>query len=174
PQIEVGFDIDANGILNVSAKNKATGKSQSIVIKASSGLSEDEVQRMVKDAEAHAEEDRKFHALVAARNYADNLIHATTKSMTELGEKVEPEEKSRIETAIQSLQEAMKTDDAEAIEAKTKDLSEASGKLAERVYAQKEETAHAGAGADAGGGTEQKEPGEVVDAEFEEVKENKK
>ena len=174
PQIEVSFDIDANGILNVSAKNKATGKQQSIVIKASSGLSEDEVQRMVKDAEAHAEEDRKFHTLVTARNQADAMIHATTKSMTELGDKLEAGEKEQIESAIKALQEAMKGDDTAAIEAKTRELTEASGKMAERLYAQQPQ-----AGADTAGATSQDaganpDDGNVVDAEFEEVKDNKK
>ncbi|HWQ94731.1 MAG TPA: molecular chaperone DnaK [Gammaproteobacteria bacterium] len=174
PQIEVSFDIDANGILNVSAKNKATGKQQSIVIKASSGLSEDEVQRMVKDAEAHAEEDRKFHTLVTARNQADAMIHATTKSMTELGDKLEAGEKEQIESAIKALQEAMKDDDTAAIEAKTRELTEASGKMAERLYAQQPQ-----AGADTAGATSQDaganpDDGNVVDAEFEEVKDNKK
>ncbi|MBI3344249.1 MAG: molecular chaperone DnaK [Gammaproteobacteria bacterium] len=174
PQVEVSFDIDANGILNVSAKNKATGKQQSIVIKASSGLSEEEVQRMVKDAEAHAEEDRKFHTLVTARNQADAMIHATTKSMTELGDKLEAGEKERIESAIKALQEAMKGDDAAAIEARTRELTEASGKMAERLYAQQPQ-----AGAETAGATSQDagaSPGDgnVVDAEFEEVKDNKK
>ena len=108
PQIEVTFDIDANGILHVSAKDKATGKAQSIVIKASSGLSEDEVKRMVKDAEAHAEEDRKFHELVTARNQADNMIHAVTKSMKEAGDKVTADESKRLNDAIEALKEAMK------------------------------------------------------------------
>ncbi|ALP52776.1 Fe-S protein assembly chaperone HscA [Candidatus Tenderia electrophaga] len=174
PQIEVTFDIDANGILNVSAKDKATGKEQSIVIKASSGLNDEEIEKMVKDAEAHAEEDKKFHELVAARNAADNMIHATTKSMEELGDQVEADEKSRIETAIEALQTAMKGEDKDEIEAKTKDLAEASGKLAERVYAQKGGEQGAGeAQAEAeSGGSSSKE--DVVDAEFEEVNDDKK
>jgi molecular chaperone DnaK len=165
PQIEVTFDIDANGILHVSAKDKATGKEQSIQIKASSGLSDDEVDQMVKDAEAHAEEDRKFHELIDVRNQADGLVHATNKSLKDLGDKVEEAEKKDIETAIEELQEAMKGDDKEAIEAKTQALGEKSGKLAERVY---KEQAEQGAGAD----TEaQPDAGDdVVDAEFEEVK----
>jgi molecular chaperone DnaK len=174
PQIEVTFDIDANGILNVSAKDKATGKQQSIVIKASSGLSEDEIQRMVKDAEVHAAEDKKFHEVVTARNQADNLLHATEKSLKELGDKVEAGEKQRIEEAITALKEAMKGDDKDEIEAKTQALAEASGKLAERVYAQ-------GAGEKAGAEQEPEQQraesasGEdVVDAEFEEVDEDKK
>ncbi len=174
PQIEVSFDIDANGILNVSAKNKATGKQQSIVIKASSGLSEEEVQRMVKDAEAHAEEDRKFHTLVTARNQADAMIHATTKSMTELGDKLEAGEKERIESAIKALQEAMKGDDAAAIETKTRELTEASGKMAERLYAQQPQAGAETAGATGQDAGASPDNGNVVDAEFEEVKDNKK
>ncbi|MCK4950617.1 MAG: molecular chaperone DnaK [Gammaproteobacteria bacterium] len=169
PQIEVNFDIDANGILNVSAKDKATGKEQSIVIKASSGLSDEEVERMVKDGETHAEEDRKFHEMVDARNQADTLIHATTKSMEELGDKVEDAEKTEIEAAIADLSEAMKGDDKDEIEAKTKVLGEKSGKLAERVYAQKAEAEGA-----EGQTAETADAGDdVVDAEFEEVKEDK-
>ncbi|HHM05523.1 MAG TPA: molecular chaperone DnaK [Gammaproteobacteria bacterium] len=183
PQIEVTFDIDANGILNVSAKDKATGKEQSIVIKASSGLSEEEINRMVRDAEAHAADDKKFHELVSARNQADNLIHATQKSLTELGDKVEAGEKQSIEDAIAALQEAMKADDVAAIEAKSQALAEVSGKLAERVYAQQAGSgAAAGAEAGASGGAHAqsdsggagKEKEEVVDAEFEEVKDEKK
>ncbi|MEJ2592987.1 MAG: molecular chaperone DnaK, partial [Candidatus Thiodiazotropha sp.] len=175
PQIEVSFDIDANGILNVSAKDKATGKAQSIVIKASSGLSDDEVDRMVKDAEAHADDDRKFHELVAARNQADTMIHATKKSMEELGDdKLEAGEKETIESAIKELEEVMKGDDKDAIEAKTKTLAEASGKMAERLYAQKgAEAGAAGEAAEAQQASEGKADDDVVDAEFEEVKDNK-
>jgi molecular chaperone DnaK len=170
PQIEVTFDIDANGILHVSAKDKATGKQQSIQIKASSGLSDDEIDQMVKDAETHAEEDRKFHELIDARNQADGLIHATGKSLGELGDKVAADEKQAIETAIEALQEAIKGDDKEAIEQKTSALGELSGKLAERVYkeqaaAQDEAAAGAGGAGGSAGGSE-----DVVDAEFEEVK----
>ncbi len=177
PQIEVAFDIDANGILNVSAKDKATGKEQSIVIRASSGLSEDEVERMVKDAESHAAEDKEFHELVSARNHADNLIHATNKSLKELGEKVEESEKKNIESAIEALQEAMKGNDKKAIESKTEALQEVAGKLAERVYKQQ---AEAGASKDSddqqgpGGGQASGGGDDVVDAEFEEVNENTK
>jgi molecular chaperone DnaK len=178
PQIEVTFDIDANGILHVSAKDKATGKQQSIQIRASSGLSEDEIKRMVKDAELHAEDDRKMHELVNARNHADAMIHATNKSLHELAGKVEEDEKSKIESAIQDLKEAIKGDDLSAIESKTQGLMELSGKLAERVYAQKS------GGDDAGGGPSEP-PGsseqtahasadDVVDAEFEEVRDDKK
>ena len=179
PQIEVSFDIDANGILNVSAKNKATGKEQSIVIKASSGLSDDEVDRMIKDAEAHAEEDRKLKELVAARNQADGMIHATEKSLEELGDKVQADEKSQIEAAIEEVKEAVKGDDKEAIEAKTHALTELSGKLAERVYAQTggegaSAADAAGAGDNTAGGSESAGGDDVVDAEFEEVKDDKK
>jgi molecular chaperone DnaK len=167
PQIEVTFDIDANGILNVSAKDKATGKEQSIVIKASSGLSDEEVEQMVKDAEAHAEEDRKFQELVSARNQADGLVHATKKSLTDLGDKVEADEKSTIEAAIADLEEAIKGEDKDDIEAKTAALTEAAGKLAERAYAENAEA----------GDTAQPEADandDVVDAEFEEVDDDKK
>jgi molecular chaperone DnaK len=170
PQIEVSFDIDANGILNVSAKDKATGKKQSIIIKASSGLSDDEVQRMIKDAELHADEDRKMKDLISARNHADNMIHATEKSLKDLGDQVEADEKSSIEAAIESLKEAVKTDDKEAIEGKTNSLAEVSGKLAERVYAQKS----ASEGDDSGSSSSKKADDGVVDAEFEEVKEDDK
>jgi molecular chaperone DnaK len=169
PQIEVSFDIDANGILNVSAKDKATGKQQQIVIKASSGLSDQEIQRMIQEAEAHAEEDRKFRETVDARNRADSLIHSVEKSLKELGDKVQADEKSRIESAIASLKEAMKADDKEAIERAASALAEASGSLAQRVYGQ------TGDGGPTGGGDGQARQGEnVVDAEFEEVKENRK
>ena len=176
PQIEVSLDIDANGILNVSAKDKATGKEQSIIIKASSGLSDEEVEKMVKDAEAHVDEDKKFHEMVATRNQADTMIHATKKSMEELGdEKMEPGEKDTIEAAIKDLEEAMKGDDLEAIEAKTKALTDASGAMAQRLYAQQAEAGQAEAGAEAQPQPESADAGndDVVDAEFEEVKENK-
>jgi molecular chaperone DnaK len=172
PQIEVALDIDANGILHVSAKDKATGKAQSIVIKASSGLSDDEIKNMVKDAETHAEEDRKFHELVTARNQADNMIHSVTKSVKEAGDKVSADEKQAIEKAVEALKEALKGTDKDLIEAKTTALTDASGKMAERLYAAGQEQAAAG-GADAGQGAQQEhaEKGEnVVDAEFEEVK----
>ncbi len=174
PQIEVTFDIDANGILHVSAKDKATGKEQSIVIKASSGLSDEEVEKMVKDGEAHAEEDRKFHELVNARNQADAMIHATHKSMEELGDKLEAEEKSNIETAISELEEAMKGDDKDEIEAKTQKLTEASGKMAERLYAQQQPEGGATPDSEAETATESAKNEDVVDAEFEEVKDDKK
>jgi molecular chaperone DnaK len=175
PQIEVAFDIDANGILHVSAKDKATGKAQSIVIKASSGLSDDEIKNMVKDAETHAEEDRKFHELVTARNQGDNMIHSVTKSMKEAGDKVSAEEKQAIEQAVESLKEALKGTDKDLIEAKTKDLTDASGKMAERLYAAGQQEAPAGADTAQDAHQEQGKQGEnVVDAEFEEVKSDDK
>lgn len=182
PQIEVTFDIDANGILNVSAKDKATGKEQSIIIKASSGLSEEEIEKMVKDAEAHVDEDRKLRELVEARNQADNMIHATRKSMTELGEQVQDTEKKEIEAAVQALEAAIKSDDVEAIKEKTTTLTEHAGKLAQRVYAQSAETAQqappdGGSGSnfvDADSNAGSKKDNNVVDAEYEEVKEDSK
>ncbi len=176
PQIEVALDIDANGILNVSAKDKATGKEQSIVIKASSGLSDEEVDKMVRDAEAHADEDKKFQEEVNTRNQADALVHATRKSVEEMGDKLEADEKSKIEAAIKDLEEALKGDDIAAIEAKSKALSEASAKMAERMYA--EQGAAGGAagatGAEAAGSAEAGASDDVVDAEFEEVNDEKK
>ena len=173
PQIEVSFDIDANGILNVSAKDKATGKEQSIVIKASSGLSDDEIDNMVKDAELHAEEDKKFSELVATRNTADQMIHATEKSLKEMGEKVEQAERMNIENAIKDLKEVLDKDNKDIIETKTQKLAEVSGKLAERMYAQNDaaDGADADAGAQAGDAGNADE--DVVDAEFEEVDDNK-
>ncbi len=169
PQIDVTFDIDANGILNVSAKDKATGKEQSIVIKASSGLSDEEVDKMVKDAEAHAEEDREFHELVDARNQGENLVHSTEKSITELGEKLDTDEKIKIEAAIVELKEALATEDKDAIQAKTNSLTEAAEKLAEQAYAENAE-----AGESAEEGKAKAEADDVVDAEFEEVNDDKK
>ena len=174
PQIEVIFDIDANGILNVSAKDKATGKQQSIIIKASSGLNDEEIERMVRDAEAHAAEDRKFHELVDTRNRAENLIHATSKSMAELGDKLEADEKSKIESAIAELREAIKGDNKEEIEAKTTVLTEASGKMAERLYAQKAETEQGSKAQNETASSDSGSKEDVVDAEFEEVQEDKK
>ena len=175
PQIEVSFDIDANGILNVSAKDKATGKEQSIVIKASSGLSDDEVDQMIKDAEAHAGEDKKLRELVDARNAADGMIHATEKSIKDLGDKVDAGEKSAAEAAIAELKEAVKGDDKELIEAKTTALTEAASKIAEKAYAQQAEAAGAeSAGAGEAEGAQAGSGEEVVDAEFEEVKDSDK
>ena len=165
PQIEVAFDIDANGILNVSAKDKATGKSQNIVIKASSGLSEDEIEKMVADAESHAEEDRKFRELVDVRNQADGLIHAAEKTLADLGEKATSEERHAVESAIADLKQALEGDDKSAIETKTAALTEASGGLAQKLYA--EQAASASDDADTAG--EPAGSDDVVDAEFEEV-----
>ncbi|OPG83679.1 molecular chaperone DnaK [Stutzerimonas stutzeri] len=168
PQIEVTFDIDANGILHVSAKDKATGKQQSIVIKANSGLSEEEIEQMVRDAEANAEEDRKFEELATARNQGDQLVHATRKMLTEAGDKASDDDKAAIEKALGELELAIKGDDKAAIEAKIAAVSQASTPVAQKMYA---EQAQAGEGQPAG---EQAKPGDdVVDAEFEEVKDNK-
>jgi len=171
PQVEVTFDIDANGILNVSAKDKATGKEQKIVIKASSGLSDEEVENMVKDAEAHAEEDKKHREMVEARNQAEGMINATEKSLKDLGDQVTEEDKTGIDAAIAELKTALEGTDKEAIEEKTKALAEVSGKLAEKAYAANAE------GAAPEGGAEQAEAAaddDVVDAEFEEVKDDEK
>jgi len=171
PQIEVSFDIDANGILNVSAKDKATGKEQSIIIKASSGLSDDEVDQMIKDAEAHADEDKKAHELVTAKNTAENMIHGTEKSIKDLGDKVEADEKAAAETAIVELKAALEGDDKAVIEAKTEALTEAAGKIAEKAYAEQQGAAE-GAQPESGQG-EAAADEDVVDAEFEEVKDSK-
>ena len=173
PQIEVTFDIDANGILNVSAKDKATGKEQSIVIRASSGLSDDEIARMVKDAEAHADEDRRFRELVDVRNQADGLIHTTKKSLSELGEQVGEQEKGDVEAAIKALETAVAGDDKAEIEAKMQALTELSGKLAERAYqkSQGDDGPSAGDGSDGAAGTAGGD--DVVDAEFEEVRDDR-
>jgi molecular chaperone DnaK len=176
PQIEVVFDIDANGILHVSAKDKATGKENKIKIQASSGLSDEEVQRMVKDAEAHAEEDHKVLELVTARNQCDAMIHSVRKSLKEYGDKLEDDEKLNLETALKDAEEALKSDSKDTIEAKTQALTEASHKLAEKMYTQEQaqQQAQSGAGAESrGGGGEKPVEGEVVDAEFEEVKDKK-
>ena len=161
PQVEVTFDIDANGILNVSAKDKATGKSQNIVIKASSGLTDDEVDQMVTDAESHAEEDRKFRELVDTRNQADGLIHAAEKTLKEMGEKATSEERLAIENAVADLKTALDGNDKEQIDTKTAALGEASGSLAQKLYADQEAQGAADASASA--------DDDVVDAEFEEV-----
>ncbi|WP_163832334.1 molecular chaperone DnaK [Spartinivicinus ruber] len=171
PQVEVSFDIDANGILHVSAKDKATNKEQSIVIKASSGLSDDEIDKMVQDAEAHAEEDRKFEELIGVRNTADSMIHATRKTLDEAKDKVTADEKENIEKAISELEEVVKGDDKEAIEAKTKALTDASASLAQKLYA--EQAAEGQAQPQGEAGEEQKKAEDAVDAEFEEVKDDK-
>lgn len=174
PQIEVTFDLDANGILNVSAQDKATGKQQSIVIKASSGLSDDEIDQMVADAESHAEEDKKFEELTAARNQGDAMVHSAKKTMEEAGDKATEEEKTAIEAATADLEEALKGDDKEAIEAKTTALTEAISGVAQKMYAEAAQQAEAEQAA--AGGEEQKAGGtdDAVDAEFEEVKDDKK
>jgi molecular chaperone DnaK len=170
PQIEVSFDIDANGILNVSAKDKATGKEQSIVIKASSGLSDGEIDQMVADAESHAEEDARFEELVNLRNQADGMVHATRKTVEDAGDKASDEDKEAIETAASALEEALKGDDKEDIEAKLQVLSEASANLAEKLYAEQAEEAQAAGAAGAGDADAGNEG--AVDAEFEEVKDD--
>ena len=171
PQIEVTFDIDANGILHVSAKDKATGKENKITIKANSGLSEEEIQRMETDAAEHAEEDRKLRELVDARNAADGMVHSVKKSLSEHGDKLDAGEKEKIEAAIKEVEEVIKSDDKDAIETKTNALMEASQKLGEKIYAQSQaESAHA----EQGEQTEKTVDADVVDAEFEEVKNDKK
>ncbi len=172
PQIEVAFDLDANGILNVSAKDKATGKEQSIIIKASSGLSDEEIEQMVRDAEAHADEDKKFEELVALRNQADGMIHASRKTLSEAGDKASDEEKQAIETAIAELEEALKGDDKDAIQAKLDKLTEASGNLAQKMYAAQAEAAQQAGGEQADAGAKQDD--DVVDAEYEEVNDDQK
>jgi molecular chaperone DnaK len=168
PQIEVTFDIDANGILNVSAKDKATGKQQSIVIKASSGLSDDEVEQMVRDAEAHAEEDKKFEELTTARNQGDAMIHTANKTLKDAGDKATADEKEKIEAAIKDLEEALKGTDKAAIESKTETLTEALSAVAQKMYAEAAQAEQAGAeGA-------KDAADDVVDAEFEEVKDDDK
>ena len=174
PQIEVSFDIDANGILNVSAKDKATNKEQSITIQASSGLSEEEIEKMVQDAESNAEEDQKFEELVQARNAADTLIHGCKKTLDESAEKVETSEKENIEKAILDLEEALKGEDKDEIEEKTKSLADASSSLAQRLYAEQQQDAQANtANQDSSNPNDSNSSEEVVDADFEEVKEEK-
>jgi len=177
PQIEVTFDIDANGILHVSAKDKATGKENKIKIQASSGLSEEEVQRMVQDAELHAEEDKKAHELADARNQCDSMIHMVKKSMTEYGKELSDEEKGKIEAAIKEAEEAHRGNDLEAIKAKSEALGAAAQKLGEKMYAKQQAEAGAAgaAGTEAGGpsGEAKKDDGDVVDAEYTEVKDKK-
>jgi molecular chaperone DnaK len=172
PQIEVTFDLDANGILNVSAQDKATGKQQSIVIKSSSGLSDDEIDQMVNDAEAHAEEDKKFEELTQARNQGDAMVHSAKKTMEEAGDKATEEEKAAVEAATAELEEVLKADDKDAIEAKTTALTEAISVVAQKMYAeaaQQAEAAQGAAGEEQTGGND-----DAVDAEFEEVKDDKK
>jgi molecular chaperone DnaK len=169
PQIEVTFDIDANGILHVGAKDKATGKTQSIVIKANSGLSDEEIERMVRDAEANAEEDRKFEELAAARNQGDALVHSTRKMIADAGDKVTAEEKTAIEAAVVALEAAVKGDDKAAIEAKVEELSKVSAPVAQKMYAEQAQPADGAAPQ----GESAEKADDVVDAEFEEVKDHK-
>ncbi|SFN20699.1 molecular chaperone DnaK [Marinobacter pelagius] len=171
PQIEVTFDIDANGILNVSAKDKATGKEQSIVIKASSGLNDDEIEKMVRDAEANAEEDRKFEELVQVRNQGDAMVHAVRKTLSEAGDKVSDSEKESIEAAIKDLEEALEGSDKEAIETKTQKLTEVSSELAQKMYADQADQAQQAGGQE---GAQSQSADDAVDAEFEEVKDDDK
>jgi molecular chaperone DnaK len=168
PQIEVAFDIDANGILNVTAKDKATGKEQKIVIKASSGLSDEEIEKMIADAEAHAEEDKKFKELADTKNQGDALVHATEKTLSDLGEKVNQEERAKIETATAELKEALKGDNKDTIDTKVKALSEVSAPLAQRLYEEKAQEA-----ANETNDSDKKEDKDVVDGEFEEVDDSK-
>jgi molecular chaperone DnaK len=178
PQVEVSFDIDANGILNVSAKDKATGKEQKIIIKASSGINEDEIKRMVRDAEAHAAEDKKFRELVETRNKADGLIHSVEKTVKDLGDKVDAGERAKVESAISDLRTALKNDDKNVIEKKTEALAQASASIAQKAYAANPGAGPEGAAGPAGGGGAAGSAGgsgaagrdDVVDAEFEEVK----
>jgi len=175
PQVEVTFDIDANGILNVSARDKATGKEQKIVIKASSGLSEDEIKRMVRDAEAHAEEDKRFRELAETRNRADSLLHASEKALKDLGDKVAAEDRARVESAASDLKGVLKGDDKDIIEKKAAALAEASAKIAQQAYASQAGGDAGTAEGPAGGGTGGASGGrdEVLDAEFEEVDKDK-
>ena len=173
PQVEVAFDIDANGILNVSATDKATGKEQSIVIKASSGLSEEEIEKMVKDAESHADEDKKFQEMVNAKNQAESLIHSTEKSLEELGDKVENEEAEVVKNAIEKLKASLAKEESDVIIADTQALAEAAGKIAEKAYKAAEGDVTQSAGASEAGGDSEKQDENVVDADFEEVKNEK-
>tara|TARA_Y100001935_G_C17206708_1_gene457961 strand:- start:99 stop:995 length:897 start_codon:yes stop_codon:yes gene_type:complete len=173
PQVEVAFDIDANGILNVSATDKATGKEQSIVIKASSGLSEEEIEKMVKDAESHADEDKKFQEMVNAKNQAESLIHSTEKSLEELGDKVENEEAEVVKNAIEKLKASLAKEESDVIIADTQALAEAAGKIAEKAYKAAEGDVTQPADAAEGGGDSEKQDENVVDADFEEVKNEK-
>lgn len=173
PQIEVTFDLDANGILNVSAKDKATGKEQSIRITASGGLSEEEIEKMVQDAEANAEADKKFEELVSARNTADGMVHAARKTLEEAGEHATDDERGAIEAAIADVEEAVKGDDAAAMESATTKLTEATGGVAQKMYAA-QQAQDASAGPESSDAEAEADQGDVVDAEFEEVKEDKR
>jgi len=177
PQIEVSFDIDANGILHVSAKDKGTGKEAKITIKANSGLSEDEIKKMVQDAELNAAEDHKAFELATARNQCDSLIHSAKKAIKDGGDKVSADDKAKIEAAIEDAEKAIKVGDKDEIEAKTAALSEASHKLAEQLYAEQQTAGGAGGcgdcGPDGSCATDGKKDDDIVDAEFEEVKDKK-
>ncbi len=174
PQIEVTFDIDASGILNVSAKDKATNKEQSIIIKSSSGLSDEEIEKMVKDAELHADEDKKFQELVSLKNQGDALVHATKKSLEELGEKVTEEDQKNIKEKNEALVEALKTDDKDAIENCLKELSEASAKMAEMMYAEQAKKSEDPTTGDSENTEQEAKESDVVDADFKEVNDDKK
>jgi len=169
PQIEVSFDLDANGILNVSAKDKNTGKEQSIVIKASSGLSDEDIEKMVKDAEANAEDDKKFEELVKAKNNADMLVHATRKTIEEAGEKITQEEKDNVEASLKNLEESIASDNVESIESATKNLNEVLTPLTQKLYAQENKDQ-----SDQNESSNENASDNTVDAEFEEVKEEEK
>ena len=172
PQIEVTFDIDANGILHVSARDKATGKENKITIKANSGLSEEQIQQMIRDAEAHAEEDRRLRELIEARNQCDALIHSVRKSLEELGDKVKADDKEKIEAALKEAEEAMKSDDKGKIEAAMRKLGQASAEMSQHLYGSGEA---GGATGSAGASSSQRAgDSDVVDAEFTEVKDDKK
>jgi molecular chaperone DnaK len=175
PQVEVTFDIDANGILHVSARDKATGKENKIKIQASSGLTEQEIQRMVKDAEENAEEDRKAHELVETRNQCDHMVHSVRKSLKDYGDKISADEKANIEKALKEAEESLKSDDKAVIEAKTQALAQAAHKLAETMYKEeqaKQQPAAEPAAEKAAEGAK-KDEGNVVDAEYTEVKDKK-
>jgi molecular chaperone DnaK len=175
PQIEVTFDIDANGILHVGAKDKATGKENKITIKANSGLTEEEIRRMVKDAEEHAEEDQKARELIDARNQGEALVHSVKKSLTEHGDKIGADDKSKVEAALKDTEEALKNDDQAVIEAKTQALAQAAHKLAEHMYKEQQPQAAGAAQPEGeGNGEAKQDEGNVVDAEYEEVKDGKK
>ena len=167
PQIEVAFDIDANGILNVSAKDKETGKEQKIVIKASSGLADEEIEKMISEAESNAEEDKKFRELVDIKNQGDQLVHATEKSLEELGQKVEAEERSQVESAVSDLKEALKGEDKGVIEAKIKSLGEASVGIAQKAFEEAQNKANESQADDNSANDKES----VVEAEYEEVNE---
>ena len=170
PQIDVTFDIDANGILNVSAKDKNTGKENKITIQASSGLSEDEIEKMVKDAESNAEADKKARELVDARNQLDSLIHATKKSITELGDKIDGKEKADIESQITNAESALKEDNLEKINEQIKNLSNLSQKFAEKLHSQNQPNSQQAEGSNDNNSSQSKKDDDIVDAEFEEVK----